>query len=183
MMNENMKKKGMNMMEECKDMMSKMDPEMKQKCQSMMDRGKKMMSDAKSKQAMQSESLIYTHKASLSFEEIGTRVEDDAKAIGLELKKVYPFSKNLPELQGFAVEHPASVYELCLPSLAADLLNTQPELNVLMPCRISLYEKNSEVFVSTPNLVMQLDALGCEEALKEQILELYGKILEMIQAW
>ncbi len=56
MMNENMKKKGMNMMEECKRMISKMDTEMKQKCQSMMDCGKKMMNDANSKQAKQRES-------------------------------------------------------------------------------------------------------------------------------
>jgi uncharacterized protein (DUF302 family) len=70
-----------------------------------------------------------------------------------------------------------------MPSLAADLLNSQPELNVLIPCRISLYEKNAEVFVSTPNLEVQLEALGCQDELKASIIELYKKMVEMIKSW
>ncbi len=177
-MDQKMKQQGMDMMKECQSMMSKMEPELKEQCQSMMSRCKGMMGESSEK-----ESLVFTHKATLSFKEIENRVEEDAKEIGLSLKKIYPFSKNLPEQQGFDINEAASVYELCMPSLAAELLNTQPELNVLMPCRISLYEKESEVFVSTPNLVVQLEALGCQDDLKTQILELYSNMVEMIKAW
>jgi len=162
------------MKEKCMGMMQSMDPDMKQKCMTMM---QDMMAD---KDEDAKPELVFTHKAANSFADIENKVEEDAKKIGLGLKKVYPFSVNLPEQQGFDINEAASVYELCMPPLAANLLNSQPELNVLMPCRISLYEKNAEVFVSTPNLVTQLDMLNCQEPLKTDILELYANMVDMI---
>ena len=188
-MDSDMKKQGMDMMNQCKTMMDEMEPKMKEQCQSMMNRCKSMMGESGDKDSQNVEdekaeqSLIFTHKATSTFEEIEKRVEGDAKEIGLGLKKVYPFSKNLPEQQGFEINEAASVYELCMPSLAAELLNTQPELNVLMPCRISLYEKEGEVFISTPDLTVQLEALGCKDELKSNILDLYVKMVEMIERW
>ena len=185
------------MMNKMKEMMGSMNPEMKEKCMNMMDSMapdtkkqcmemmQSMMSDNENSEDDQNNllNLVFTHKASNDFKTIEDRIEEDAKAIGLGLKKVYPFSVNLPEQQGLEINEAASVYELCMPSLAADLLNTQPELNVLMPCRISLYEKQGEVFVSTPNLEVQLDALGCQDELKTSIIELYKKMIEMIKSW
>ncbi|MCU7940052.1 MAG: DUF302 domain-containing protein [gamma proteobacterium symbiont of Bathyaustriella thionipta] len=170
------------MKEKCMDMMGSMAPDIKQQCMDMM---QSMMSDNENCEDDKNNSLnlVFTHKASNDFKTIEDRIEEDAKAIGLGLKKVYPFSVNLPEQQGLEINEAASVYELCMPSLAADLLNTQPELNVLMPCRISLYEKQGEVFVSTPDLEVQLDALGCQDELKTGIIELYKKMIEMIKSW
>lgn len=126
--------------------------------------------------------MILTHKAKLSCEAIEARIEEDAKAFGLMMKKHYPFSKNLPE-NGFKINEYASVFELCKPSIAANLLNTQPELNVLMPCRISVYQKEGISYVSTPDLEMQLQMLGCEESLKTEIMGLYNDIVSMIKSW
>lgn len=128
------------------------------------------------------ESMIFTHRTSLSYNEIESRIEDDAKQFGLMMKKHYPFSKNLPE-NGFEINEHASVFELCKPSVAANLLNTQPELNVLMPCRISVFEQDGISYVSTPNLAVQLDILDCEIKLKDEILDLYNQIKKMIQGW
>jgi len=185
-MDGDMKKQATEMMGKCNEMMAKAPPEQKKQWMGMMERCQGMMGDSDqeaSSEDVEQGNLVFTHKASGSFEDVENCVEDDAKAIGLGLKKVFPFSKNLPEQQGFEVNEAASVYELCMPSLAAELLNAQPELNVLMPCRVSVYEKKGEVFVSIPNLTVQLDALGAEGALKDNILELYGRMVEMIQRW
>jgi len=179
-MDADMKEKGQSMMAQCKSMMERMEPDMKAECPGMMKRCKSMMGES---DAPKTNDLVFTHKATSSFDEIEARVEDDGKKIGLGLKHVYPFSKNLPEQQGFAINEAASVYELCKAPLAAELLNTQPELNVLMPCRISIYEKKGEVFVTIPNLETQLEALGAEGQLKTDILDLYAKMVAMIKAW
>ena len=126
--------------------------------------------------------MIFTHKTKLSCLEIEKKIEEDALKIGLMMKKHYPFSQNLPQI-GFEVKEHASVFELCKGSLAAKLLNTQPELNVLMPCRISLYKKNGECFVATPDLSVQLEALECQDELKKEILELYEEMINMIKQW
>jgi len=184
-MDSDMKQQGQSMMAQCKSMMEKMNPEMKAECQSMMKRCKSMMGE-KSGDAgdkVKAGDLVFTHKAASNFDEIEARVVADAEAIGLELKKHYPFSKNLPEQKGLEIKEDASVYELCNAPLAAELLNTQPELNVLMPCRISIYVKDSDVFVTIPNLKTQLDALGAEGELKDNILALYEKMIRMIEAW
>ena len=126
--------------------------------------------------------MIFTNRTVLSCEEIEARIEEDAKEFGLMMKKHYPFSKNLPA-NGFEIKEYASVFELCKPSVAADLLNTQPELNVLMPCRISVFEKDSISYVSTPDLKMQLEILDCDAKLKEEILNLYDQMITMIKGW
>jgi uncharacterized protein (DUF302 family) len=126
--------------------------------------------------------VIFTYRTTLSCKEIETRIEEDAKVFGLMMKKHYPFSKNLPD-NGFDIKEYASVFELCKPSTAAELLNTQPELNILMPCRISVFEKDGISYVSTPDLKMQLEVLDCEAGLKEEILDLYDKIITMIKGW
>ena len=126
--------------------------------------------------------MIYTHKPKLNSTQIEERIEEDGKKIGLVLKKHFPFSKNLPE-NGFDIKEHASVFELCKMSMAAKLLNTQPELNVLMPCRISIYDKNGETFVSTPDMSIQLEMFDCDEDLKKEILELYEDIMTMIKIY
>ncbi|WP_197919113.1 DUF302 domain-containing protein [Thiosulfatihalobacter marinus] len=179
-MDADMKAKGQSMMEQCKSMMARMEPDMRAECQSMMQRAKSMMGE--SEKAGPGD-LVFTHTAAGTFDEIEARVEADGEAIGLELKKHYPFSKNLPAQKGLEIKEDASVFELCNAPLAAELLNTQPELNVLMPCRISIYAKDGEVFVTIPNLETQLAALGAEGELKANILDLYAKMVEMIKAW
>ena len=181
-MDADMKEQGQSMMAQCKSMMERMEPEMKAECQSMMQRCKSMMGES-SNEKPKAGDLVFTHKAASSFDEIEARVEKDAEALGLELKKHYPFSKNLPAQKGLEIKEDASVYELCNAPLAAELLNTQPELNVLMPCRISIYAKDGEVFVTIPNLETQLEALGAEGELKANILDLYARMVEMIKAW
>ncbi len=126
--------------------------------------------------------MIFTNRTVLTCEEIEACIEEDAKEFGLMMKKHYPFSKNLPA-NGFEIKEYASVFELCKPSVAADLLNTQPELNVLMPCRISVFEKDGVSYVSTPDLKMQLEILDCDDKLKEEILDLYHQMITMIKGW
>jgi len=126
--------------------------------------------------------MIFTHQIKLTCKEVENRIEKDAEGINLMLKHHYPFSVNLPK-NGFEIKEYASVFELCRENLAAKLLNTQPELNVIMPCRISVYEKNGIGYVSTPNLEMQLDALDCKNEPKKEILNLYAEIKNMIEKW
>ena len=126
--------------------------------------------------------MIFIHKATLTPLEIEKRIEIDAKAIKLMMKKHFPFSQNLAE-NGFTINEYASVFELCKAPIAAKLLNTQPELNVLMPCRISVYQKDKITFVSTPNLSAQLDMLVCNDELKEEILKLYNDIVSLIKKY
>ncbi len=126
--------------------------------------------------------MIFTHQAKLGCDEIEARIEEEAKDFGLMLKKHFPFSKNLPE-SGFEIKEHVSVFELCKAPIAAKLLNTQPELSILLPCRISVYEKNGESYVSTPDLSVQMEMLVCDETLKKEILGLYEKITTMIKGW
>jgi len=126
--------------------------------------------------------LIRTFATQISCKEIENRIEDDAKTFGLMMKKHFPFSKNLPE-SGFEIKEYASVFELCKPSVAAHLLNTHPELNILMPCRISVYEKEGKPYVCTIDLKFSLSALECEEELKKDIFNLYDNIITMIKGW
>ena len=126
--------------------------------------------------------MIFIHQAKLNCEQIEEKIEEEAKGYGLMLKKHFPFSKNLPE-NGFEIKEHASVFEFCKASVAAKLLNTQPELNVLMPCRISVYEKEGKAYVSTLDLSIALKSLECDDELKKEILALYEDMISMIKGF
>lgn len=126
--------------------------------------------------------MIFTHKPKLNSTQIEERIEEDGKKIGLMIKKHFPFSKSLPQ-NGFAIKEHASVFELCKAPVAAKLLNTQPELNILMPCRISIYDKDDVSFISTPDMSIQLEMFDCDEELKEDILQLYYDMINMIKQY
>lgn len=126
--------------------------------------------------------MISTYATKLSCEEIEKRIENDAKAFGLMMKKHFPFSKNLPQ-SGFEIKEHVSTFELCKAPIAAKLLNTHPELSTFLPCRISVYEKKGISFASTPNIKFQLETLVCQEELKNEILDLYDNIIAMIKGW
>lgn len=126
--------------------------------------------------------MIFIQQTGLNSGSIEERIEEDAKAHGLMLKKHFPFSENLPQ-NGLEIKEHASVFEFCKAPLAARLLNTQPELNVLMPCRISVYEKEGVTYAATPNLKVQLEMLECDNELKQEIYDLYDNMTAMIKAW
>jgi hypothetical protein len=56
-------------------------------------------------------------------------------------------------------------------------------LGVFAVPTVSIYAKEGEVFVTIPNLDTQLEALGAEGKLKANILDLYGKMVGMIEVW
>ncbi|PHR55729.1 MAG: hypothetical protein COA44_09745 [Arcobacter sp.] len=126
--------------------------------------------------------MIYTVEIKTSCEDIEKRIEKEAKAFGLMMKKHYPFSKNLPEA-GFDINTHVSVFELCKAPIAAKVLNTHPELSLLLPCRISVYEKEGKGYVSTHNLASIFENLECEAELKKEILGLYKNITDMMKNW
>ena len=126
--------------------------------------------------------MIFTHKPKLNSLEIEERIEEDAKKLKLMLKKHFPFSVNLPE-NGFAINEHASVFEFCKAPLAAKVLNSVPELNVLMPCRISIYDKDGVTFVSTPDISVQIDSFDCDESIKKDMIELYKSMVTMIEQY
>lgn len=126
--------------------------------------------------------MIFRCQTELNCAQIEERIEEDAKRFNLILKKHFPLSKMLPEA-GFEIKEDSSVFELCKPSSAAKVLNTYPELNVLMPCRISVYAKDNICYASTPNLHTLLESLECSEEVKKEILDLYNNIITMIKGW
>lgn len=126
--------------------------------------------------------MIFTFETKQNCTQIEDRIEEDAKAFGLMLKKYFPFSKNLAEA-GFEIKEHASIFELCKAPIAAKLLNTHPELSVLIPCRISIFEKEKICYASTPDLLVLLENLECSEELKKEILDLYKNIITMIKGW
>ncbi|HIC43970.1 MAG TPA: DUF302 domain-containing protein [Sulfurimonas sp.] len=126
--------------------------------------------------------MIYTIETKRSCEEVEEKVEEESKSFGLILKKHYPFSKHLPQT-GLAINNHASVFELCKAPIAAKVLNAHPELSLLLPCRISIFEKEGRSYASTHDLLSLFENLECEAQLKEEILGLYKNITDMMKSW
>jgi len=126
--------------------------------------------------------MIYTVETKISSKEVEKRIEEDAKAFGLMMKKHYPFSQNLPKA-GFPIKAHISVFELCKMPIAAKVLNTHSEFSLLLPCRISVFEKEGKSYASTHDLISIFESLDCEPELEKEILGLSKEITQMMNAW
>ncbi|HHB93412.1 MAG TPA: DUF302 domain-containing protein [Thioploca sp.] len=46
--------------------------------------------------------------------------------------------------KGFAFKNACKVFEVCNPKIANDVLTSEMDLNMLLPCRISIWEENNQ---------------------------------------
>jgi uncharacterized protein (DUF302 family) len=74
------------------------------------------------------------------------------------------------------------VLEICNPQKAAAVLSADMSLNMLLPCRISVYEENGETKIGTILPTALLGAFSDNEKLKSVAQEVEATTLQIIEA-
>lgn len=83
------------------------------------------------------------------FDEVAQRLEGSIVANDLGILQVHDFGRLL-RARGMALEHHCRVYEVCNPRLAAQLIDIDPGLAHVLPCRISMHDRGGVTTVTTP---------------------------------
>ncbi|MFT7003565.1 MAG: hypothetical protein ACJAWW_000915 [Sulfurimonas sp.] len=126
--------------------------------------------------------MIYITESQSSITTIKEEMALKAKEVGFGLLKEYSFREMLKE-KGFPIEKDITVFELCNPAAAQKVLSTHPELSVYLPCRISVYEKDEKIILSTVDIAEMLSDFELDNPLKEQMNNIFNNLKKIMSSW
>lgn len=85
--------------------------------------------------------MIYMRESTKSVDECVASVEASAARHGFGVLHTYDFRQILTS-KGFDLANECHVLEVCNPAQASEILNADLNVNLALPCRISVYEKD-----------------------------------------
>lgn len=108
---------------------------------------------------MQATGYTLSATTSLSFADAVTRVRDELKAEGFGVLCEIDVQATLREKLGEDVE-PYLILGACNPPLAHRALESEPDLGVLLPCNVVVYERGGTTHVAAVDAVRMLSIVG-----------------------
>lgn len=99
---------------------------------------------------------------------------------GFSLLHFYDFYTLLDE-KGFPIERKAYTYEVCRASMASKMLSHHPVFSTLMPCRISTYEDNGNIYIATLDMQPMLESIKNNDDLYNDAQSLFNQLLEFMK--
>ncbi|MCF6173799.1 MAG: DUF302 domain-containing protein [Campylobacteraceae bacterium] len=124
--------------------------------------------------------MLYTITTNKNIDMIKNEIASKAKEQGFGVLKEYHFIEILKE-KGFPIEKDITVFEVCNPAAAQNILNLHPEVSVFLPCRISLYEKDDKVVISTIGVDNILQNFELEEEIKTYMHDIFEKTKNILK--
>ena len=91
--------------------------------------------------------FTYTVKTQRSIDDVITSLTENLKEIGFGVLEILDFKKILSE-KGLEFSNNYKLMEVCNPNLAKQALEANPDLGLLLPCTIAIYQKDSENYIS-----------------------------------
>ena len=88
----------------------------------------------------------YTLATTKDFDFAVKSVEEEIAKVGMRVLHIHDVQKTLTE-KGFARE-PFKIVEFCSAKYANQFLNADIKIGLCMPCKINVYVKNNETFIS-----------------------------------
>ncbi len=88
----------------------------------------------------------YTRSVSRPYEQVLTAVKAAAQAQGFRVSNVHDIAASLRK-EGIE-RPPYATVEVCNSKIAAQVLNAEPLLGSIMPCRIAVFQKGDQTVVS-----------------------------------
>jgi uncharacterized protein (DUF302 family) len=108
--------------------------------------------------------MYYIKTSPNSVDDTARQLEAHIKEIGFGVLHVYDFQQILKS-KGFDLPHECRVFEVCNPAQAVNVLNVDMDLNMALPCRVSVYEQDGETRVGMVRPTKLLAALSSDERL------------------
>lgn len=106
--------------------------------------------------------MLINVESTKSFEEVVQAVQEKSKEKGFGVMSVHEVHKIL-ESKGMPINYKCTIVEICQPKAASEVLSKRAEISTAMPCRISVYEQDGKVILSTIAPTELLKLYGAEE--------------------
>ena len=92
-------------------------------------------------------SFTHTVKTQKNIDDVISTITENLKEIGFGVLGTLDFKKILSD-KGLEFSNNYKLMEVCHPNLAKQVLEANPDLGLLLPCTIAVYQKDDENFIS-----------------------------------
>jgi len=124
-------------------------------------------------------SFAFTVKTQKSIDDAVTNLTENLKEIGFGVLETLNFKKILSE-KGLEFSDDYRLMEVCNPNLAKQVLEANPDLGLLLPCTIAVYQKDDENFISLARPTSLLSMVS-DENLKISGEEIEDGLIKIIE--
>jgi uncharacterized protein (DUF302 family) len=123
--------------------------------------------------------MYYLVETGKSFDQAATDLEQAVKRLGFGVLHVHDLAATLRN-KGVAFAEQCKVFEVCNPQQAAKVLSTDMRLNMVLPCRISVFTDKGKTKIGLIKPVQMLAALSEDSALAQVAREVEEKTVQMV---
>jgi uncharacterized protein (DUF302 family) len=123
--------------------------------------------------------MYYIIETNKSFSEASTDLETAVKHHGFGVLHVHDLGATLRS-KGIAFDEDCKVFEVCNPKQAATVMSIDMRLNMVLPCRISVFTEKGKTKIGLIKPVQMLSALSQDAALIQVAKEVEEKTIQMV---
>ena len=123
--------------------------------------------------------FAFTVKTQKSIDDAVTNLTENLKEIGFGVLETLNFKKILSE-KGLEFSDDYRLMEVCNPNLAKQVLEANPDLGLLLPCTIAVYQKDNDNFISLARPTSLL-SMASDENLKISGEEIEDGLIKIIK--
>ena len=123
--------------------------------------------------------FTHTVKTQKNIDDVIVELTENLKGIGFGVLETLDFKKILTE-KGLEFSDNYKLMEVCHPNLAKQALEANPDLGLLLPCTIAVYQKDDENFISLARPTSLL-SMALEQNLKFSGEEIENGLIKIIE--
>ncbi|HYN61629.1 MAG TPA: DUF302 domain-containing protein [Rubrivivax sp.] len=123
--------------------------------------------------------MYYTVASDKTFEQASADLDAAVKRHGFGVLHVHDLGATLRS-KGIAFDNQCRVFEVCNPAQAAKVMASDMQLNMALPCRISVYTDKGRTHIGMIKPVPMLAALSTDPALAAVAAEVEAGTMRMI---
>ncbi|MDD1614809.1 MAG: DUF302 domain-containing protein [Methylococcaceae bacterium] len=123
--------------------------------------------------------MYYIVETNKSFNQASTDLETAVKHLGFGVLHVHDLGTTLRS-KGIAFDEDCKVFEVCNPKQAATVMSIDMRLNMVLPCRISVFTEKGKTKIGLIKPVQMLSALSQDAALVQVAKEVEEKTIQMV---
>ena len=123
--------------------------------------------------------MYYIVESDKSFDRASTDLESAVTNHGFGVLHIHDLGMTLRS-KGIAFDNQCKVFEVCNPGQAAKVMSTDMRLNMVLPCRISVFTEKGKTKIGLIKPVQMLSALSQDPALVQVAKDVEEQTIQMV---
>lgn len=122
--------------------------------------------------------MVYTETSNKSVQEVVNEIQEKISDYKFGVLHIHNVAKTL-ESKGVEFNEECQILDICNPNFAKLFLESDMTLSTIMPCKISVYSKDNQTYISMNSIVQLIDDINPD--LVDEAQEVQKIVLDLIE--